>query len=172
VNPEPSPPLLQSKIIFLSSLSIIPVPKPGFESAAFPNGLPEALEASVAFQSLAEGTSSDSDHGGAHTCKSGDPCTCVMPRRNNKKSGVPEFEKLNTSQVSHEQHSTTRTSSQILARIAELRPVLPRPSQDGFNGLGPVHLPSTGISHAHASRHPEHVFKPRAWSVQPHFRFQ
>ena len=87
-----------------------------------------------------------------------------MPRRNNKKSGVPEFEQLNTSQVSHEQlghHSTTRTSSQILARIAELRPVLPRPSQDGFNqGLGPVHLPSTGISHAHASRHPEHVFRP------------
>jgi hypothetical protein len=39
-------------------------PKPGFESAAFPNGLPEALEASVAFQSLGEGTSSDSDHGG------------------------------------------------------------------------------------------------------------
>lgn len=39
-------------------------PKPGFESAAFPNGLPEALEATVAFQSPVEGTSSDSDHGG------------------------------------------------------------------------------------------------------------
>jgi hypothetical protein len=51
------------KIIFLSSL-IISVPKPGFESAAFPYGLPEALEASVAFQTLGEGTSSDSDHGG------------------------------------------------------------------------------------------------------------
>lgn len=38
--------------------------KSGFESAAFPNGLPEALEASVAFQSLGEGTSSDSDNGG------------------------------------------------------------------------------------------------------------
>ena len=37
-------------------------PKPGFESAAFPNGLPEALEATVAFQNPAEG--SDSDHGG------------------------------------------------------------------------------------------------------------
>ena len=57
-------------------------------------------------------------------------------------------------------HSTTRTSSQILARIAELRPVLPRPSPDGFNQGGPVHLPSTGISHGHASRLPEHVFKP------------
>ncbi|KAF8872260.1 hypothetical protein CPB84DRAFT_1691507 [Gymnopilus junonius] len=39
-------------------------PKPGFEGAAFPNGLPQALEASVAFQSLTEGASSDSDHGG------------------------------------------------------------------------------------------------------------
>ncbi|KDR77356.1 hypothetical protein GALMADRAFT_246744 [Galerina marginata CBS 339.88] len=39
-------------------------PKPGLESAAFPNGLPQALEASVAFQNPGEGTSSDSDHGG------------------------------------------------------------------------------------------------------------
>lgn len=59
------------KIIFLSSL-LISVPKPGFESAAFPNGLPEALEASVAFQSLAEGTSSDSDHGGMQLLYLGD----------------------------------------------------------------------------------------------------
>ena len=43
---------------------IFSAPKPGFESAAFPNGLPEALEASVAFQTLGEGTSSDSDNGG------------------------------------------------------------------------------------------------------------
>ena len=67
-------------------------------------------------------------------------------------------------------HSTTRTSSQILARIAELRPVLPRPSPDGFNQGGPVHLPSTGISHGHASRLPEHVFKPyeRNYSMTHH----
>ena len=86
-----------------------------------------------------------------------------MPRKSNKKRGGPDFEQLNTPQAPHElpgHHSTTRTSSQILARIAELRPVLPRPSQDGFIHGGPVHLPSTGISHAHASRHPEHVFKP------------
>ena len=87
-----------------------------------------------------------------------------MPRKSNKKKGVPEFEQLNPPQASHQQqlphNSTTRTSSQILARIAELRPVLPRPSQDGGFNHGPVHLPSTGISHAHASRHPEHVFKP------------
>ena len=83
-----------------------------------------------------------------------------MPRRNNnKKKGVPtaEYEQP-SSQLPHDHHS--RTSSQILARMAELRPVLPRPSQDGFNHGGPVHLPSTGISHAHPSRHPEHVFNP------------
>lgn len=38
--------------------------KSGFESATFPNGLPESLGASVAFQTPGEGTSSDSDHGG------------------------------------------------------------------------------------------------------------
>ncbi|KAF8809409.1 hypothetical protein BYT27DRAFT_7232221 [Phlegmacium glaucopus] len=140
-------------------------PKPGFESAAFPNGLPEALEASVAFQNLGEGTSSDSDHGGGHQCgcKSGNPCTCVIPRKRSRKKGVPEDQQRD-SRASHElfgHHSnTTRTSSQILARIAELRPVLPRPSNDGFNQGGPVHLPSTGTSHGHASRHPEHVFQP------------
>jgi len=36
----------------------------GFERAAFPNGLPQALEASVAFQSQGEVSSSDDDHGG------------------------------------------------------------------------------------------------------------
>jgi len=53
---------LMDKIIFHAFCCL--GPKLGFESAAFPNGLPQALEASVAFQSLAEGTSSDSDHGG------------------------------------------------------------------------------------------------------------
>ena len=100
---------------------------------------------------------------GAHRCKSGEPCTCIMPRKSNRKKVAPEHQQLHT-QAPHEllgYHSNaTRTSSQILARIAELRPVLPRPSHDGFNQGGPVHLPSTGISHGHASRHPEHVFRP------------
>jgi hypothetical protein len=38
--------------------------KSGFERAAFPNGLPKALEASVALQTSTEPSSSDSDHGG------------------------------------------------------------------------------------------------------------
>jgi hypothetical protein len=86
-----------------------------------------------------------------------------MPKKRSRKKGTPEHQQLDT-RASHElfdHHSnTTRTSSQILARIAELRPVLPRPSNDGFNQGGPVHLPSTGTSHGHASRHPGHVFQP------------
>lgn len=54
---------LMDKIIFFYALHCS-APKLGFDSAAFPNGLPQALEASVAFQPFAEGTSSDSDHGG------------------------------------------------------------------------------------------------------------
>jgi len=40
--------------------------KSGFERAAFPDGLPKALETSVAFQTPADLSSSDSDHGGMH----------------------------------------------------------------------------------------------------------
>ncbi|KAF8873799.1 hypothetical protein CPB84DRAFT_1753160 [Gymnopilus junonius] len=130
-------------------------PKPGFEGAAFPNGLPQALEASVAFQSLTEGASSDSDHGGVrygHQCKSGDPCNCVTPGPRNRRGGT--VEQQHSSAVSGSApdmlgrpstQTSSRTSSQILARIAELRPVLPRP--------GPVHNPSTGLPHEHVSRH-------------------
>ena len=108
---------------------------------------------------------------GAHKCKckSGDPCTCVMPRKS-KRDVAPEYQQLHTQSPHELLGHHTRTSSQILARIAELRPVLPRPSNDGFNQGGPVHLPSTGISHGHASRHPEHVFKPyeRAYGMTHH----
>lgn len=86
-----------------------------------------------------------------------------MPRKRNRKKGAAEDQQF-VNQASHEllgHHSnTTRTSSQILARIAELRPVLPRPSHDGFHQGGPLHLPSSGLSHGHASRHAEHIFKP------------
>ncbi|CAA7269880.1 unnamed protein product [Cyclocybe aegerita] len=112
--------------------------KQGFESAAFPNGLPEALEASVAFHN----PDSDSDHGG-HRCKAGDVCHCVTPRTRVRKRG-------DSDSVAASGHPS---SSQILARIAELRPVLPRPS-------GPVHSPSTGTSHGHGGRHHDAAFNP------------
>jgi hypothetical protein len=153
VNPKLNPLHRLSKIIFYAFHCS--GPKPGFESAAFPNGLPQALEASVAFQSHGEGTSSDYDHGGAHVyqCKSGDPCQCIVPRPRIRARGGT-FDQQHNAAVSGPQQdmsgpsssqTPSRTSSQILARIAELRPVLPRP--------GPVHNPSTGLAHEHVSRH-------------------
>jgi hypothetical protein len=55
---------LIDKVIFSCSCSL--GSKSGFERAAFPDGLPKALEASVAFQTPADLSSSDSDHGGMH----------------------------------------------------------------------------------------------------------
>ena len=54
--------MLIDKIICF--VSCYPGSKTGFERAAFPNGLPKALEASVALQTSTEPSSSDSDHGG------------------------------------------------------------------------------------------------------------
>ena len=53
---------LIDKIAFYASH--YPISKPGFESPAFPTGLPPASGASVAFPNSADGTSSDSDPGG------------------------------------------------------------------------------------------------------------
>lgn len=47
-------------------------------------------------------------------------------------------------------------SSHVIARIAELRPVLPRPSRNNSFSEGPVHDPSLGIPHGHAPRHHFH----------------
>ncbi|KIM38808.1 hypothetical protein M413DRAFT_29756 [Hebeloma cylindrosporum] len=145
-------------------------PKPGFESAAFPNGLPEALEATVAFQSPAEGTSSDSDHGGAingHHCKSGDPCKCVLPKARTRPRG-PSQTQLNSmlpsgsSSGGQSQSSSAHASSQILARIAVLRPVLPRPAQQdmGFPFPGPVHNPSMSVPHGHTNNRHHDSYAP------------
>jgi len=70
-----------------------------------------------------------------HKCKSGDPCHCVTP-----KSRAPH---------------PASSSAAIMSRIAELRPVLPRPSSGG-----PVHNPSTGIPHSHHVRHHENGLQP------------
>ncbi len=53
---------LMNKVILYASLCS--GLQPGFDRAAFPNGLPPALGTSVAFPNPADGTSSDSDHGG------------------------------------------------------------------------------------------------------------
>jgi hypothetical protein len=131
-----------------------PGSKSGFERAAFPNGLPKALEALVALQTSTEPSSSDSDHGGVghgHHCKSGDPCKCVTPRSKSRKKPDPQ-----------DQPSLSRprgissdavSNAAIMKRIAELRPVLPRPPSDTVSSGGPVHIPSSGIHHGHPQRH-------------------
>ena len=91
-----------------------------------------------------------------HQCKSGDPCTCVQPRIRNRTRGGSHEQQHHGATASdslRDPSSPSRTSSQILARIAELRPVLPRPTQ-----VGPIHNPSTGLPHGHSSRH--HDSKP------------
>jgi hypothetical protein len=62
VSVNPRSPNLYFKTV--SSAFCFQGSKSGFEHAAFPNGLPKALEASVVFQTSAEHSSSDSDHGG------------------------------------------------------------------------------------------------------------
>jgi hypothetical protein len=54
--------MLIDKVIFV--VSCCPGSKSGLDRAAFPNGLPKALEALVATQTSTEPSSSDSDHGG------------------------------------------------------------------------------------------------------------
>jgi len=51
--------------------------------------------------------------------------------------------------------SGSSSSAAIMNRIAELRPVLPRPP-DG----GPVHNPSSGVAHSHPNRHHENGPQP------------
>ncbi|KAF8964818.1 hypothetical protein BDZ97DRAFT_1814652 [Flammula alnicola] len=157
--------------------------KPGFETAAFPNGLP--LGAPVAFPNSGEGTSSDSDHGGvhhSHQCKFGDPCTCVMPRTRNPARGGSTEQPLNAAvsggssrraNIGHASSSkaSAHTSSQILARIQELRPLVPRPpSQGAYPMSGPVHNPSMGVPHGHATGRHLDSFAPygRVHGMTPH----
>jgi len=125
------------------------------ECAAFPNGLPEAMEVSIALSP--EGVSSDSDHAPGCDCKSGGPCKCFTARKN-----APKIRKKTKADL-HRHHGDDAeehfpfsvdvmdpalTSSHVRARIAELRPVLPKPS-----AIGPLHDPSLGTAHGHGGHH-------------------
>ncbi|TFK31704.1 hypothetical protein BDQ12DRAFT_93825 [Crucibulum laeve] len=135
------------------------------ESAAFPNGLPQALEASVA-QQLAEGASSDSDHGGIHnscSCSFGGECHCCTPRKGaprskRKQSNAQVMPGDGTSQCYRD--GRVASSANVMARMSELRPVLPRPTSYEDVTSGPFHDPSSGVTHGHSSRHHDNVFSP------------
>ncbi|KAK7028839.1 copper-binding transcription factor [Paramarasmius palmivorus] len=133
------------------------------ESAAFPNGLPEALEASVALQLLSEGTSSDSDHAGGCTCHLGGECHCCVPRKS-----APRRRRKEASDPGPHSGATTppitlpTASHATLSRIAELRPVLPKPIGRRFDHEGPIHEPSSSSHNAHGTtrHHHDSTFSP------------
>ena len=58
------------------------------------------------------------------------------------------------------QSSSANASSQILARIAVLRPVLPRPAQQSMGFPGPVHNPSMSVPHGHPSNRHHDSYAP------------
>lgn len=136
------------------------------ESAAFPNGLPEALEASVALQLLSEGHSSDSDHAGCQCQKDGE-CNCCIPRKS-----APRRRKKEPSEDKSHPGSGANTppnvagafpSDAALTRVAELRPVLPKPilMRRPEHPDGPVHEASAGHHHTHGGRlHETSLYSP------------
>ncbi|KAJ8590511.1 hypothetical protein M405DRAFT_896906 [Rhizopogon salebrosus TDB-379] len=138
-------------------------------TAAFPNGLPDVLEALATLPQ----SSDDSDHSGDTSptgcrCSSGGQCHCWVPRKpptRRRFSGAepPKRDKLH-SELSKHQHqhqaSSPPLSSHVLARIAELRPVLPRPTHKQLPLDGPPHDPSSTVPHGHSIRHHAHDFSP------------
>lgn len=147
--------------------------KAGFESAAFPNGLPlHALETSVA----PEGFSSDSDKGNVYVCQCKDTksCRCSQPRASGSSSKPRKhsvkFELNDRAPMSvfGDPSRVQSNTAQILARIAELRPVLPRPADASSSSMSPS--PSPHHNH-HGGRHyHENTFSPyeRAYGMSHH----
>ncbi|GLB40007.1 putative ace1 transcription factor [Lyophyllum shimeji] len=130
------------------------------DCATFPLGLPEALGASVA-PPTSTGASSDSDHGGMTSncsCKTGGECNCWTPRKSapkHRKKDVTVTPHVDSESQNVPSSSGSRTPSHILARLAELRPVLPRPSHGLSNG-GPSHDPSSSVANGHPVRRLSH----------------
>ncbi|KAL4076725.1 hypothetical protein V8B97DRAFT_1490200 [Scleroderma yunnanense] len=134
--------------------------------AAFPRGLPEDLEALAILPATSDG-SIDSDHSGETSpsgcrCKKGGPCDCAVPRksvarRRMSNHDVSKGDKHHLEiQPPLSKDSFPPLSSHVIARIAELRPVLPRPARSNAFPEGPIHDPSLGIPHGHGSRHHSH----------------
>jgi len=136
-------------------------------SAAFPNGLPQELEAVVASQ-IQEEFLSDSLHGvkepSSCACKSGGSCQCCTPRNSAARRNTVSDINTGTQQVNYNESPmpigqsppVRLTMSHILARVKELRPVLPRPASSNSSGSGPIHDLSSGVPHSHPTRHHIH----------------
>lgn len=135
-------------------------------SATFPNGLPQSLETSATPST--EGVSSDSDHGSGCCCATGVQCPCWTPRKHAPRNRKKKKEELpveipTTPDIKLPSEipipEPSQTPAHIRARIAGLRPVLPRPPQQGVTAEGASH----DLPHAHPNRyhgHDEHHFSP------------
>lgn len=134
--------------------------------AAFPNGLPEDLEALAVLPATSDG-SVDSDHSGETSpigcrCQKGGPCDCAVPRKSVARRRMSNHDVTKGDKHHPEiqpplsKEPYPPLSSHVIARIAELRPVLPRPSRNNSFPEGPIHDPSLGIPHGHTSRHHSH----------------
>ena len=95
-------------------------------------------------------------------CSKGEQCDCWTPRKpaGRRRSSV-HHQDLLRQEKHHHHHAesshgakdpTPPLSSHVIARIAELRPVLPRPPRSD----GPLHDPSSNVPHSHSSRHHTH----------------
>lgn len=97
-------------------------------------------------------------------CNKGEPCDCAVPRKpaGRRRSSVHHHDVLRPERHHHHHPHAESShgakdppqplSSHVLARIAELRPVLPRPPRND----GPLHDPSSSVPHSHGSRHHTH----------------
>ncbi|KAJ3734850.1 copper fist DNA binding domain-containing protein [Lentinula guzmanii] len=148
------------------------------ESAAFPNGLPKALEASVAVQLLSQGATSDSDLDGC-SCLSGDECHCwtprkVAPRGGKKGKSIVELP-ASTSSPSPESSTPAKVenTSSVQNRLADLRTLLPKPAHDP-SASAAVHPAGRSHPHelyspygrAHDQVHPNHSIRHTSKSPQ------
>lgn len=101
------------------------------------------------------------------TCTMGGPCHCCTPRkpaprqRRKTESALSAVTTVTPVISAHtpaasaiavdpNEEPASHASSHIIARISELRPVLPRPTAH--------HDPSLGVAHGHHSRHHENAF--------------
>ncbi|KAJ3790995.1 hypothetical protein GGU10DRAFT_257449, partial [Lentinula aff. detonsa] len=140
-------------------------------SAAFPNGLPKALEASVAVELLSQGATSDSDLDGC-SCLSGDECHCWTPRkvapRVGKKGKFISELPASTSSPSPESSTPAKVenTSSVQNRLADLRTLLPKPAHDpsASAAVHPVgrfhpHELYSPYGRAHDQVHPNHSIR-------------
>ncbi|KAJ3890118.1 hypothetical protein GG344DRAFT_50218, partial [Lentinula edodes] len=132
-------------------------------SAAFPNGLPKALEASVAVQLLSQGATSDSDLGrffpfsSSHgcSCLSGDECHCWTPRKaaprvRKKGKTVSELPASTPSPSESQTAPKAQNSSNVSNRLADFRALLPKPAHD----------PSSSTALTVGRYHPHELYSP------------